>query len=72
MFEYVNLLIIEFLMMNLHVHDIYIYIYEHLMRYAQLMNYDMLLLNCDCIHDYKLWLLLIVVDNLISWFGYEL
>jgi len=47
MFEYVNLLIIEFLMMNLHVHDIYIYIYEHLMRYAQLMNYDMLLLNCD-------------------------
>ena len=42
------------------------------MKYVQLMNYDMLLLNCDCIHDYKLWLLLIVVDNLISWFGYEL
>jgi len=42
------------------------------MNYAQLMNYDMLLLNCDCIHDYKLWLLSIVVDNLISLFGYEL
>jgi len=35
------------------------------------MNYDMFL-NCDGIHDYKLWLWLIVVDNLISWFGYEL
>jgi len=49
---------------------IYIYIYDYLMKYVQLMNYDMLLLNCDGIHDYKLWL--IVVDNLISWFGYEL
>ena len=41
------------------------------MNYAQLMNY-MLLLNCDCIHDYKLWLLMIVVNNFISWFEYEL
>ena len=30
------------------------------MNYAQLRNYDMMLLNCDWIHDYKLWLLLII------------
>ena len=42
------------------------------MNYAQMMIYDMLLLNCAGIHDYKLWFLLIVVDNLISRFGYEL
>ena len=30
------------------------------MNYAQLMNYVMMLLNCDRIYDYKLWLLLII------------
>jgi len=42
------------------------------MNCVQLRDYDMMLLNCDGIHDYKLWLLLIVVDNPISWLGYEL
>jgi hypothetical protein len=42
------------------------------MKYDQLMNYDMLLLNCDGMHDYKLWLWLIVVDNLIPLLGYKL
>jgi len=38
----------------------------------KLNNCDMLLLNCGWIHDYELWLLLNVVVNVISWFGYEL
>jgi len=42
------------------------------MNCVQLRDYDMMLLNCDWIHDYKLCLLLIVVDNPISWLGYEL
>ena len=68
---YVNLLIIELLMMNLHVHDIYIYIYIYI--YIWILNelwsideYWMLLLNCDGIHDYKLWLLLLLI---ISYHG---
>jgi len=35
----------------------------------KLMNCDIVLLNCGWIHDYMLWMLLSVVDNVNSWFG---
>jgi len=35
------------------------------------MIYVMLLLICGWIHDYDLWLLMIVVVNVILWIGYE-
>jgi hypothetical protein len=41
------------------------------MNYAQLMIYVMLLLICGWIHDYELWLLMIIVVNVILWIGYE-
>jgi len=36
------------------------------------MIYVMLLLICGWIHDYELWLLMIIVVNVILWIGYEL
>ena len=40
-------------------------VFGYLMNYAQLMIYVMLLLICGWIHDYELWLLMIVVVNVI-------
>lgn len=40
--------------------------------FVELVNYDMLLLKYDEVHDHKLWLWLIVDDNLIAWLVYEL
>jgi hypothetical protein len=43
-----------------------VYIFGYLMNYAQMMIDVMLLLIYGWIHDYELWLLMIVVVNVIS------
>ncbi len=62
MFGYVNLLVNELLMMKLHALVICIWILDELCSIDDLCY---VVVDCGWIHDYELWLLMIVVVNVI-------